>query len=70
MSFGKKPRPNQTIEYKKGKIRQHFAKIFNIRATTWQTIKRQSIIPTKIGIKQSWDTNALISVGKPELTAL
>ena len=51
MSFGKKPRPNQTIEYKKGKIRQHFAKYLNIKATTWQTIKQQLIIPTKTGIK-------------------
>ena len=66
MSFGKKPRPNQTIEYKKGKIRQHFAKYLNIKATTWQTIKRQSIIRMKIGIKQSWATNAATSVGKPE----
>ena len=66
MSFGKKLRSNQTIEYKKGKISKHFAKYSNIRATLWQTIKQRSIIPMRIGIKRLWDTKGLISDGKLE----
>ena len=71
MTYGKTLKCKQTTEFnKKSKINKHFAKIFNIRATIWQTIKQQSIIPMKIGIKPLWATNAVTSVGKPELTAL
>ena len=71
MTYGKTLKCKQTTEFnKKSKINKHFAKYSNIRATTWQTIKQQSIIPTKIGIKPLWATNAVTSVGKLELTAL
>ena len=40
MIYGKTQRLKQTIEYKKGKINQHFAKLFKIKATLWQTIKQ------------------------------
>ena len=67
MSYGKTQRLKPIAEFnKRGKISKHFAKYSNIKATPWQTIKLQSIIHTKIGIKPLWAMSAHISVGKPE----
>ena len=40
MTCGKTLKLEQIVGFK-GKINQHFAKIFNFRATLWQTIKLQ-----------------------------